>query len=75
MVHENKDRLSLDVIGRLEEDLEKNPLDYATWSKLLDQVIIKDKEEQVRSTFDRYLSVFKLDVCETLVLHVIHTNN
>lgn len=63
MVHEKKDRLALDVIGQLEEDIERNPLDYAAWSKLLDQALIKDKEEQVRLAFDKYLSIFKLDVC------------
>lgn len=61
MVARDKERLSLDVIGHLEEQLEQNPLDHAQWTKLIDQVIIKDKEEQVRSTFDRYFAIFKFD--------------
>ena len=54
-------RLSLDKIGQLEEDLELNPLDYNKWQKLIDQLIIKDNQEQVRNTFDKYLKIFKFD--------------
>lgn len=63
MVVPNSDRLLVDVIGQLEETVKKTPTDCILWTKLLDQVIIKDKEEQVRSTFDEYLSIFKFDVC------------
>lgn len=58
---EKKERLVLDVIGQLEEDLEADPLNQPQWAKLIDQVLIKDKEEQVRATFDKYLAVFKFD--------------
>lgn len=58
---EKKERLSLDVIGQLEDAVEQDPLDYKSWTKLIDQVILKDKEDQVRSVFDRYLAIFKLD--------------
>lgn len=60
---EKKKRLSLDVIGQLEDDLEKNPLDYEKWNKLIQQVLTKDKEEQVRNVFNNYLNIFKFDVC------------
>lgn len=58
---EKKERLTLDVIGQLEDAVEQDPLDYKSWTKLIDQVILKDKEDQVRSVFDRYLAIFKLD--------------
>lgn len=58
---EKKERLSLDVIGQLEDAVEQDPLDYKSWTKLIDQVVLKDKEEQVRSVFDRYLAIFKFD--------------
>ncbi|EGV60354.1 mRNA 3'-end-processing protein rna14 [Yamadazyma tenuis] len=56
-----KKRLALDVIGQLEDDLKANPLDYAKWNKLIKQVVAKDKEEQIRKTFDKYLSIFQYD--------------
>ncbi|ODV78094.1 Suf-domain-containing protein [Suhomyces tanzawaensis NRRL Y-17324] len=58
---DKKKRLTLDVIGQLEDDLELNPLDYVKWNKLIRQVLNKDKEEQVRSVFTKYLSIFKFD--------------
>lgn len=58
---EKKERLSLDVIGQLEDDVEKNPLDYLKWTRLIERVLVKDKEEQIRSLFDRYLAVFRFD--------------
>lgn len=58
---DKKKRLALDVIGQLEDDLESNPLDYSKWSKLIKQVLVKDKEDQIRTTFDKYLSIFKFD--------------
>ncbi|KAI3404404.2 RNA14 [Candida oxycetoniae] len=54
-------KLSLDKITQLEEDLEENPLDYGKWIKLLDQILNKDNQEQVRRTFDKYLERFKFD--------------
>lgn len=60
---DKKKRLSLDVIGQLEDDLEANPLDYNKWNKLIQQVLAKDKEEQVKSVFNKYLNIFKFDVC------------
>lgn len=60
---DKKKRLSLDVIGQLEDDLEADPLDYNKWNKLIQQVLAKDKEEQVKSVFNKYLSIFKFDVC------------
>lgn len=58
---EKKERLSLDVVGQLEDAVLQDPLDYKSWTKLIDQVIVKDKEDQVRSVFDRYLAIFKFD--------------
>lgn len=58
---ESKKRLNLDVIGQLEDDLEANPLDYTKWNRLIQQVLNKDKEEQVRTVFGKYLSIFKTD--------------
>jgi hypothetical protein len=60
---ESKKRLTLDVIGQLEDDLEVQPLNYAKWTKLIQQVLVKDKEEQVRAVFTKYLAIFKSDVC------------
>ncbi|RCK55300.1 mRNA 3'-end-processing protein RNA14 [Candida viswanathii] len=54
-------KLSLDKLGQLEEDLETNPLDYSKWQRLIDQLIIKDNQEQVRNTFDKYLKIFRFD--------------
>lgn len=56
-------KLSLDKLGQLEEELELNPLDYSKWQKLIDQLIIKDNQEQVRNTLDKYLKIFRFDVC------------
>ncbi|OBA17022.1 hypothetical protein METBIDRAFT_33849 [Metschnikowia bicuspidata var. bicuspidata NRRL YB-4993] len=58
---DSKNRMSLDVIGQLQEVVEAQPWNYSLWSKLIDQVVAKDKEEQVRATFDKYLSIFKFD--------------
>ncbi|KAK6204334.1 uncharacterized protein RJT21DRAFT_123605 [Scheffersomyces amazonensis] len=58
---DKKKRLALDVIGQLEEDLEQDPLDYGKWNRLIKSVVAKDKEEQVRSVYDKYLSIFKFD--------------
>lgn len=58
---EKKERLLLDVIGTLEDAVEKNPLDYKKWSQLIEHVVAKDKEEQVRATFERYFSIFRFD--------------
>lgn len=72
---DSKSIKSLDVIGQLEEVIEAQPWNYLLWSKLIDQVILKDKEEQVRSTFDKYLSIFKFDVCIQDNIHQIRTNH
>ena len=60
---EKRKRLALDVIGQLEDDLDVNPLDYEKWNKLIQLVLSKDKEEQVKTVFNKYLSIFKFDVC------------
>lgn len=64
-IQQNKQpkRLTLDKIGQLEEELEENPLDYLKWNKLIEQVINKDNQEQVRNIYSKYLSIFKHDVC------------
>lgn len=67
---DKKKRLSLDVIGQLEDDLETDPLDYNKWNKLIQQVLAKDKEEQVKSVFNKYLSIFKFDVCIITVKYI-----
>lgn len=61
VVADKKERLTLDVIGQLEEELEENPFNHAKWAKLIEHVTVKDKEDQVRTTFDKYLSLFKFD--------------
>ncbi|CAH6718348.1 mRNA 3'-end-processing protein Rna14p [[Candida] jaroonii] len=58
---EKKKRLSNDSISQLEDELEDNPLDYNKWIKLIKQVMVKDKEEQIRNVFTKYLDIFKLD--------------
>ena len=52
---------NLDVISRLEEELETQPLDVPKWERLLAAVKTKDKEELVSRVFERYLDLFKLD--------------
>lgn len=71
---EKKKRLTLDVIGQLEDDLESDPFDYAKWNKLIKQVLLKDKESQVRGVFTKYLNIFKYDVCILIygVLILLH---
>lgn len=59
----SKPKRSLDVIGELEDELAVNPLDLTKWTRLIKQVLVKDKEEQVRLVFDKYLAIFKFDVC------------
>lgn len=54
-------RVNLDVILRLEDELETLPLDMGKWEKLLAAVKTKDKEEQVRRVFEKYLAIFKND--------------
>lgn len=61
MFLEPKKRLNLDVIGQLEDELDANPLDYFKWGQIIQQVLTKDKEEQVRQVFTKYLSIFKND--------------
>lgn len=63
VVPKNNENPPLDLISQLEATVAKTPTDYSSWTKLIDQVTIKDEEEQVRSTFDKYLSIFKFDVC------------
>ncbi|CUM63621.1 uncharacterized protein PRCAT00001203001 [Priceomyces carsonii] len=58
---EKKKRLTLDVIGLLEDDLEADELNYDKWSKLIKLALVKDKEEQVRNIFTKYLTIFKFD--------------
>ncbi|KAK6458079.1 uncharacterized protein RJT20DRAFT_125995 [Scheffersomyces xylosifermentans] len=58
---DTKKRLASDVVGQLEEDLENDPLDYAKWTKLIKHVLAKDKEEQVRAVYTKYLALFKFD--------------
>lgn len=60
---ERKKKVSLDIIGQLEDDLQVNPLDFNKWERLITQVLAKDKEEQVRTVLEKYLSIFKFDVC------------
>lgn len=70
---EKKKRLNLDVIGQLEDDLETDPLDYHKWTKLINQVIAKDKEEQVRAVYTKYFEIFKFDVSKAESISDIHT--
>lgn len=63
VVPEDTEHTPLDLLGQLEAVVAKSPTDYGSWTKLIDQVTIKDEEEKVRSTFDKYLSIFKFDVC------------
>ncbi|EGW33275.1 uncharacterized protein SPAPADRAFT_151132 [Spathaspora passalidarum NRRL Y-27907] len=60
-IQQTKKRLTLDKIGQLEEDLESDPLNYIKWNKLIEQVIAKDNQEQVRAVYTKYLSIFKFD--------------
>lgn len=73
ILSDKKKRLSLDVLGQLEDDLENDPLDYHKWNKLIQQVLAKDKEEQVRSVFNKYLGIFRFDVCVFVFVCSIHS--
>ncbi|OVF07871.1 putative mRNA 3'-end-processing protein [Clavispora lusitaniae] len=49
------------VLGQLEDEIAQNPLDHKKWGRLIEHVISKDDEEQVRSVFERYFAIFKFD--------------
>lgn len=49
---------ALDAIGRLEEDVAWDPLDYGAWLELISLVETKNKAEQVHDVFERFLARF-----------------
>lgn len=63
VVPETKTGPPSDIITQLKQTVEKSPTDHGLWTKLIDQVLIKDQEDLVRSIFDNYLAIFKFDVC------------
>lgn len=73
-IPDKKKRLALDIIGQLEDELESNPLDYPKWNRLIKQVLLKDKEEQVRTIYTKYLAIFKFDVCMRINRKRLETN-
>lgn len=51
-------RLASDVIGQLEDVLKLNERDLPSWLSLIQQVVTKDKTEQVRDCYEKCLKIF-----------------
>lgn len=72
VVPESSSGPPLDLVKQLEQAVEESPTSHGLWTKLIDQVLMKDQEDLVRSTFDNYLSIFKFDVCIKPTIGKIH---
>lgn len=58
-----KSRLAHDTIGILEDRIKADPLgDTAAWLQLIEEYKSRNKEEEVRQTYRRYLDTFPLAV-------------
>ncbi|CDK24400.1 unnamed protein product [Kuraishia capsulata CBS 1993] len=51
-------RLAQDIIGQLEDELQDDNLNMTIWMKLIEEVSKKDKAEDVRNVYERFLSLF-----------------
>jgi len=71
-----KTRLAHDVVGMLEDRIKDDPRgDSAAWLELIEEYKSRNKDDQVRRTYERYLEVFPLAVCPfVLILVRIRTN-
>lgn len=58
-----KSRLAHDVVGMLEDRIKDDPRgDSAAWLELIEEYKSRNKDDQVRRTYERYLEVFPLAV-------------
>ncbi|KAK5953947.1 mRNA 3'-end-processing protein rna14 [Knufia fluminis] len=56
-----KSRLAHDVVGMLEDRIKDDPRgDSAAWLELIEEYKSRNKDDQVRRTYERYLDVFPL---------------
>lgn len=59
-----KSRLAHDVVGMLEDRIKDDSRgDSAAWLELIEEYKSRNKDDQVRRTYERYLEVFPLAVC------------
>ena len=59
-----KGRLSHDVIGILEDRIKEDPRgDIDAWLALIEELKGRNKQEEVRKTYDRFLQIFPRCVC------------
>ena len=62
-----KSRLAHDVVGILEDRIKDDPRgDTAAWLELIEEYKRRNKDDQVRQTYERYLETFPLAVCTGL---------
>lgn len=60
-----KSRLAHDTVGILEDRIKADPLgDTAAWLQLIEEYKNRNKEEEVRQTYKRYLDIFPLAVSQ-----------
>lgn len=58
-----KSRLAHDTVGILEDRIKADPLgDTAAWLQLIEEYKVRNKEEEVRQTYKRYVDIFPLAV-------------
>lgn len=58
-----RSRLAHDVVGMLEDRVKDDPRgDIAAWLELIEEYKSRNKDDQVRQTYERYLEVFPLAV-------------
>lgn len=62
-----KSRLAHDVVGILEDRIKDDPRgDTTAWLNLIEEYKARNKDDLVRETYERYLEVFPLAVCQSL---------
>lgn len=66
-----KSRLAHDVVGILEDRIKDDPRgDTAAWFDLIEEYKTRNKTDQVRQTYERYMEVFPLAVCNQIILRL-----
>ena len=71
-----KSRLAHDVVGMLEDRIKDDPRgDSAAWLELIEEYKSRNKDDQVRRTYERYLDVFPLAVCPFVFILVRNRTN
>jgi len=59
-----KARLAHDVVGILEDRIKEDPRgDIVAWLELINELKSRNKQDDVRQTYDRFLEQFPLSVC------------